>query len=1104
LNRLFRHQGAWQIPGTAAVFFLLLFSAKNQRAQPAVVFEKLPAKKTGIEFRNQLTESLNFNIIEYEYFYNGGGVAAGDLNNDGWVDLYFTGNMVPNQLYFNKGHWKFEEAAQKAGVAGRADWKTGVTMADVNADGWLDLYLCYSGKGDSLSRRHELFINQKNGTFKEEAEKFGLDLLDYSTQATFFDYDLDGDLDVFMLNHNIETLRRFDAAEMKPLRDRYIGCKLLRNDSGKFVDVSESANIKGNPINFGLGAAVADFNSDGWPDLYVSNDYLEQDYFYFNNGDGTFTDQLEKTVGHVSYFSMGNDAGDFNNDGWIDLVTLDMLPPGNFRQKLLFAPENYEFYQNMVKKKFYHQQMRNMLQLNNGDGTFSEIGQYAGISNTDWSWGALFADFDNNGWRDLLVTSGYPRDLISMEFQKFYADERLKANEGQKNERILQMLAQVPSNPIQSFLFSNNADHTFTDRSAEWGFGEKGFCNGAVYADLDNDGDLDIVTNRLNDVAGIYENKLRQAGFLTVNFSNPGSANPFGIGASAIVYSGGIRQVQEFYPSRGFQSAVHIPLHFGITATLIDSLVVKWPDGKQQKWNALKSGRHLTAIYSEATPAAAAAKKVSPPPAFIHRNDLLQYLNREDQYIDFKQQPLMPNMISYGGPKCARGDVNGDGLEDFYFCGAKNIPGKLFLQAPDGRFTESEQPALQTGIASHDADAVFFDADGDGDRDLYVVSGGYQFNAGDSLLQDRLYFNEQGIFKRLRSALPKETHSGSCVRPADLDGDGDLDLFVGGRVVPGRYPEPPASMFLINDGKGNFTDQTEAVCPELKNPGLVTDAIWLQLNGDARPDLVVVGEWMPVKVWENDGGKLSDVSEKYIPENSSGWWNRIFGDDFDGDGDVDLVIGNAGKNSQMKVSSRQPAEMWFGDFDKNGSMDPLIFYYIGDTLSPLASRDEMLDQMISLRKKFPSYHRYAGARVNDIVPDDQRLPTQPLRTERFETTYLENKGSYFEYRPLPAPAQFSPVHAITSLDYDADGNKDLVLAGNVQHARIRFGISDANYGQLYRGDGKGNFYYVQQAESGFSVRGDVRDLFTFTNRTGTFVVFAINQQPAQVYQLHRK
>ena len=1079
-----------------------LFFISTLQAQDATLFTRLQPKRTGIDFKNELTESLDQNIIAYEYFFNGGGIAAGDINNDGLTDLYFTGNMVDCRLYLNRGNLKFEDITQKAGVAGHAGWKTGATMADVNGDGFIDIYLCYSGKGDSLSRRHQLFINQGNGTFKDEAEKYGLALMDYSTQAAFFDYDLDGDLDVFMLNHSPETMRRFDAADQKSMRDHYIGDKLLRNDNEHFTDVSEQANIKGNPINFGLGVAVSDFNNDGWPDFYVSNDYLEQDYFYINNGNGTFTDKLTDAIGHVSYFSMGNDAADFNNDGLIDLMTLDMLPPDNLRQKLLFAPENYEFYQNMVKKQFYHQQMRNMLQMNNGDGTFSEIGQYAGVSNTDWSWGPLFADLDNDGLKDLLVASGYPRDLISMEFQKFYADERMKANQGEKNEKILQMLQQVPSTPVQSFMFRNNGDLTFSDMAKQWGFGEKTFTNGLVCADLDNDGDLDVVVNRLNNLSAIYQNNEKHSHYLDVQLINRNSANRFGIGARVILSAGGKKQVQEFYPTRGFQSAMHTPLHFGTTEDFIDTLIVIWPDGKMETLTRLKTDQKLTLLYEEAHESYARPPMATP--AFVPATDVIKYVNREDEYNDFKQQPLLPNMVSYRGPRCATGDVNSDGLTDIYFCGAKNLPPKLFIQAAGGTFTESPQEAFQMSLANHDADALLFDADGDGDSDLYVVSGGYQIADGDSLLQDRIYFNEGGIFSRNKKALPKETASGSCVKAADLDGDGDLDLFVGGRVVPGRYPESPRSFIMLNDGKGNFTDATDAIAPALKNIGMVTDAVWTDVNKDRRPDLVVAGEWMPVKIFINENGKLTDASDQWLPQKSSGWWSRIAATDFDHDGDMDLIIGNAGGNFQMKVSEQEPAEMYYADFDNNGSMDPVIFYYIQDTLRPLASRDEMLDQMISLRKKFPDYYTYAKATVNDILTPEQQQQAGKLEAVRFETSCLENKGDHFEFKPLPAEAQFAPVAGITVLDYDGDGIEDVILGGNVYHSRIRFGKMDANYGMLLRGDGRGRFTYVPQWQSGLSVHGDVCDIVNYKNDSGSFLIFAINQQAAKAYKLNRK
>jgi len=1080
------------------------FIAESFAQRNAPLFTELPATRTHIDFKNTLTETVDLNAITYEYFYNGGGVAVGDINNDGLPDIFFTGNMVENKLYLNKGNMKFEDITKKAGVAGHTGWKTGVTMVDINGDGLLDIYVCYSGNGDSSSRRHQLFINQGNLTFKDEATHYGVDVTDNSTQAVFFDYDRDGDLDLFLLNHNPPAMHTFDAASSKNSHDSQHGDKLLRNDNGHFVDVTVQAGIKNNPIQFGLGVTVADFNRDGWPDLYVSNDYLEQDYLYINNGDGTFTDHMEDMMGHVSYFSMGSDAADYNNDGWPDVVSLDMLPPGNYRQKLLFAPENYEFYENMINKHFYYQQMRNMLQLNNGNGTFSEIGQIAGMSNTDWSWSPLFADFNNDGNKDLLITSGYPRDLISMDFQKFYADERMKANKGERNQKILEMLKQVPSVPVQSFIFKNNGDLTFTDESSAWGFGEKTFSNGAAYADLDNDGDLDIVINRLNNTSVIYQNNLQQSHYVDVSFMNKGSKNYFGIGASVTLYSDGMKQFQEFYPSRGFQSAMHVPLHFGVKSTTIDSMIITWPDEKVQRMVHINADQKITANYQDARSIATSMKQEKEPEIFSAVPSMIPFRSEEDEYIDFKIQPAMPNMISFCAPRCAKGDVNGDGLDDLYFCGTKDYAGKLFIQTAVGNFVQSNQPELSDDSIYYDTDALFFDADGDGDKDLYIVSGGYETGAEDSSLQDRIYFNENGIFKRRVNALPKEFSSGSCVSAADIDGDGDLDLFVGGRVIPGQYPEAPESFILLNDGKGNFRDATNEVAPALKHIGLVTDAIWMDVNKDHRPDLIIVGEWMGVKFFINHNGHLIDESEKYLPEKSTGWWNRIYADDFDGDGDTDLVIGNAGLNFQMKVSEEKPAEMYYADFDNNGYVDPFIFYYIGDSLWPLASRDEALDQMISLRKKFTNYAEYARASVGDVLTPDQLKEAKKLDAVRFETSYLENEGDHFEFKSLPIQAQYSPVFAITSLDYDGDGNKDLLLAGNSSHVRIRFGKMDANYGVLLKGDGKGNFAYVPQTQSGLNVRGDVRDVIQIKNSTGNYLVFGINQQEAQVYKLNEK
>jgi len=1071
-------------------------------------FTLLPAQQTGVRFTNRLTETETNNVLAYEYFYNGGGVAVGDLNNDGLPDLYFTGNMVPDQLYLNQGHLAFKNISSTAGIGRGSGWKTGVTLVDINRDGWLDIYVCYSGNGKPDTRRNRLYINNHNLTFTEKAAQYGLDLPTFSTQAAFFDYDKDGDLDCFLLNHNIKDFKRFDAAAVKAMRDEFAGDRLLRNDGGRFVDVSAEAGIKGNPIGFGLGIAIADVNGDGWSDIYVSNDYIEQDYLYLNDGRGHFTDHLEQAVGHLSYFSMGNEITDINNDGLPDIFTLDMLPEDNRRQKLLYGPENYETYQNMLRNGFYHQIMRNMLQLNNGADpktgipTFGEIGQLAGISNTDWSWCPLFADFDNDGWKDLYITNGYLRDYTNMDFMKFYADRGLKAARGDSTA-MMDILKQMPSTVTQHYLFRNTGKLTFENKVKEWGLDQKNLSNGAVYADLDNDGDLEIITNNINAPASIYRNDSRKDArhYLQVQLgTGPATLTA---GTRVWLYGSGAVQYQEFNPSRGFQSCMYTPLHFGVgSATTIDSVRVVWPDNHSQVLRQVAANQRLLVKPEDArevwSPSAAAK-----PALFAETpGDSLPYRHTEDNYNDFKRQLLIPNMLSFQGPHLAQADVNGDGLVDLYAAGAKGQAGALLIQQKGGSWKATTQPAFEADRMHEDTDAVFFDADGDGDQDLYVVSGGFAYLPDDLLLQDRLYLNDgKGSFTRSPEGLPAERISDACVVAFDADKDGDLDLFVGGRVIPGRYPEPTSSRILVNNGKGQFTDETTPRASFLKNIGMVTDGVSMDVNKDGWTDLVIIGEWMPITVLLNEGGKSFSKQIQPSLAQSSGWWNRIAADDVDKDGDLDLVVGNFGRNCQMKPSRTEPVTMVYGDFDQNEAIDPFLCYYIQGKSYPLVSRDEALNQLFPLRRKFPTYQSYAEASLQQILTPEQLRLADTLQATSFSSILLENKGDgTFAPHDLPVEAQFAPIYALAFLDYDGDGLNDLLVGGNQSHTRIKIGKMDANYGMLFHNDGKAKFSYVPQQKSGFTVKGDVRDITVLKQGAKVQVLFDRNDDTISVYQ----
>jgi hypothetical protein len=1084
------------------VLLLTSETAFTQKPTP-VLYKSLPGTETGINFANILKETPGLNIISYEYFYNGGGVGLGDFNNDGLVDIYFSGNMQPARLYLNKGNLKFEDITLKAGVGGKRGWKTGVSIADVNGDGLLDIYLCYSGPLEKEQRTNELYINKGTGadgtglTFSEQAGKMGVADSGFSTQSVFFDYDRDNDLDLFVLNHNNENLRNFDASFVKKMVDPDAGDRLYRNDKNMFTDVTLDAGIISNPLGYGLGVSVSDLNNDGWPDLYVTNDYVEEDYLYINNRDGTFSESLKDKFGHISNFSMGCDVADINNDGWTDVFTLDMLPEDNRRQKLLYMPDNYELYNNQVKNGFYHQLMRNMLQLNNGDGTFSEIGQLSGVYCTDWSWGSLLMDFNNDGYKDLFITNGYGRDMTNRDFVKFYANERLKFLRGEPSDNMFRMLQGIPVTPVHDYLYLNNQNLQFSDVSMQAGFDKQTLSNGVASADLDNDGDLDLVINHLNAPASICRNMLVENGNSTnwVQFTLKGpSVNSFALGAVLKIFTTKGLVHLENYPVHGYQSSMHTPLHTGLPSAQIDSVSIRWPDGKIEILKNIKINTINTINYTNSTQAGRkdVSVKENITPVFSYTPSALSYTHVAPETNDFKAQPLMPTMISYNGPRIAKADINKDGLEDFFVCGAEGQASQLFTQQTNGKFISDAQPELNQDILSDDIDAAFFDADNDGDLDLYVVSGGYNFNPGDSKLQDRLYLNTNGKFYKSIGSLPVETLSGSCVRPADFDNDGDTDLFIGTRVIPGRYPESAESFLLMNDGKGKFTRAPPSINAALETLGMVTDAAWMDIENDGKKDLLVCGEWMKLHLFSNNNGKLTDVSAKHFPDTLTGWWNRLQLADMDGDGDMDLVAGNWGLNSPLKVSKSEPALMVYNDFDNNGSVDPLICYYIQGKSYPMASRDEMTDQIVSLRQRFPTYDSYANATIEDILTLQQLKSAKQLSANHFETTYFENNSGVFRSKKLPLQANFFPVFAISTGDFDRDGKQDIVLAGNTDHARIKIGKIDAGYGVLLKGDGRGNFQYINQLKSGLSVKGCTRDILMIKGKNKDQLMFAIN------------
>ena len=1063
----------------AVSLFCVILCSCNSNAD--TLFTSLDKGSTGINFQNTFFDDGPLNVANYIYFYNGGGVAIGDINNDGLQDILFTGNMVKNRLFLNKGNFKFEDITAKSGVAEKQGWCTGATMADVNGDGKLDIYICRSADINPLMRENLLFINNGDLTFSEKAKQYGLADSGYSTQSAFFDYDKDGDLDCFIINHSVQKYTA-GVQENPALRNEHnaaYASKLYRNDNGHFTDVTDAAGITSNVLTFGLGIAVSDFNNDGWPDVAVSNDFNEPDYLFMNNRNGTFTEQLRQSMDDISLYSMGSDAADYNNDGLVDLLTLDMMPEDNKTIKMHSGAENFDKFQFLFTQGFYYQYSRNMLQKNNGDGTFSEVGQLAGVSNTDWSWSALFGDYDNDGYKDLFVTNGYAKDYTEMDFMKYSIDRLIRSMNKDTFDPVPVYISKMPTHQIPSYIFQNNGNETFIKKTTEWGFTQPGVSAGSAYADLDNDGDLDLVVNKSNDYAGIYKNNAEEVAknnYLRVNLVG-NAGNERGIGTKVKLFCKGQQYYQEQSPVRGFQSSSDPVLDFGVGKnSVIDSVIVIWPDDSFQKFLNIKPNQILTVKLSDAKEKW--VYNTIPKPTLFEQSTLPDVQHHENKFSDFTVQGLLPNYLSRQGPCIEVADINKDGLEDFFMGGAKDQPSQIFIQNANGTFTLKSEPGFLKDAAGEDVAAVFFDADNDGDKDLYVAAGGYEFNDNDPALQDRLYLNDgKGNFTKKENALPQLLTSKGCVKAADIDGDGDMDLFVGGRVVAGKYPTAPHSYILLNDGKGIFTDATANICGALQQPGMVTDALFTDLNNDKQPDLIVVGEWMPIKVFINQKGKLTDASSTYIHFASTGWWNKINATDMDGDGDLDLIIGNCGLNTQFHVNDKEPMSIYYKDFDGNGSIDPVLCYYIQDVSYPVNSRDDLTEQLPGLKKKFLEYKAYATATINDIFTEDQLKDAGELKAETMQTVYLENQGSKgFTLHTLPLQAQYSPVYAIVTADVNHDGKKDIVLAGNNTWTRIKFGRYSANHGVVLLGNGKGDFTYASQPQSGLNIHGNVRSL----------------------------
>jgi enediyne biosynthesis protein E4 len=1055
----------------AALAFTLFGCSSSPEHRP--LFSRLDEGDTGIDFVNLNTETERSNILTYEYFYNGGGVAFGDINNDGLLDVYFTSTIYDNKLYLNKGDFRFEDITQSSGTACAIGWKTGVSMVDINADGFLDIYVCRSASPDPQRRKNILLINNGNNTFTDKAKEFNLDDDSYSTQAAFFDYDHDNDLDVVLLNHSTLDISNSFLINLRNSTTRYphVGNKFLKNENGKFIDVSDSVGVFGPASNYGLGVSLSDVNNDGWIDIYTGCDYTGRDKLLINQQGRSFVDATDR-LSHISKFTMGTDIADFNGDGWMDIYTLDMLPEGNKRQKQLFGADKIDVYNSMVKNGLHHQYMRNMLHLNNGNGSFSEVGQLAGVANTDWSWAALFADYDNDGIQDLFVTNGFKRDLTDNDFAKYKAFEEIgNAQRQGKKISFLEVIAKFSENKIPNYVFKGTGNLSFKDMTDDWGLGGASLTNGAAYGDLDNDGDLDLVTNNINEPAGVYRNnanELAKNNYLRVRLVSS-SKNKNALGAKVTVLANGKLFTRENLPVRGFESTVDPVLHFGLgDISIIDTLKVNWADGSEQVLTSVKSNQLLT-VTADAT--RQSYSQTNARQYFIEETpSTIRHI--ENDFVDFRVQALLPRMYSTEGPALATADVNGDGLNDIFLGGSKGQSDELWVRTNKGLVKSSN-----TFIDSKETeavDALFFDADGDRDQDLYVVTGGYEFDQNDPLLKDRLYINNgKGIFTT--TPLPDLITSGSCVTASDVDGDGDVDLFVGGRIVPGRYPETPESTILINDGKGKFSID-QHIPESLKHAGMITDAVWVNMNADSYPDLVIVGEWMPVKVFMNDKGTMTESSSTFIAQQTTGFWNCILTNDFDGDGDPDFIIGNQGLNTQLKASDNQPVTLVYDDFDKNGSIDPVVNYYIQGKDYPYPTRDELTEQLPSFKKRFTDYKSYAVAQIKNVLTKEEFDAAKKLTVSMLQTCYVRNDGGKLTFSPMPIEMQIAPVCALALIDVDGDTIADVVSGGNISASRARTGRMTGNSGFVFLHDGHGNFKTMPSVITGLNFKNDVREI----------------------------
>lgn len=1092
-------------------FLLALLMNSCQKKQPQPLFNLM--ENTGIQFENKVTDGKIENGFTFRNFYNGGGVAIGDINNDGWPDIFFTSNMGDNQLYLNKTNWQFDNITRKAGIGQDNKWYTGVVMADVNNDGWLDIYVCSSGHMQDGNRKNKLYINNHNLTFTESAASYGLDISGYCTQVSFFDYDMDGDLDCFLINNSPVPINTLNNANRRDLPEAQWpvaaflkggGDHLYRNDNGHYHEVTREAGIHGSLISFGLGVTVGDVNNDGYPDVYVANDSYERDYLYINQKNGTFKDELEQCMEHTSFSSMGADIADINNDGYPDIFTTDMLPGDDYRLKTLGSFDNIDLYRGKVKAGFHHQFMKNCLQLNNKNGTFSEVANYSGVSATDWSWGALMFDADNDGLNDIYVCNGVNHDVTNLDFMDFFANDVIqKMVLTGKKESVDEVLKEIPRNPLPNKAFRNLGNMRFTDAGTLWGFTQPSYSNGAAYGDLDNDGDLDLVVNNENQPAFIYKNNSRETGknnFIGISLKGSGN-NTFAIGSVVKVYAGNQIFTRELVPSRGFQSSVDYKIIIGLgPLTGIDSMTITWPDLTSTVLThppintvqlLLQAG--VRNIRPKTQPAAAVM--LLPEKANFDKH-------REDDYVDYYYERNLPVVTSREGPKAATGDVNGDGLEDIYIGGAAGQAGQLYLQTVSGGFIKKEEKVFTLYADFEDVAVLFFDCDHDGDLDLLVCPGGNNFQPGSREMQLRLYKNDsKGNFEIDVNAFPNNSANISVAVANDFDHDGDLDLFVGGRGVPMNYGSTPSSYVFVNDGKGHFTDMAQAKNPDIANIGMVTGAVWADVTGDKNEELIITGEWMPTRIFSFTGNHFQEI--KSTLNALYGWYQTIAAADVNNDGKMDLILGNIGENFYLHPDRQNPVKLWISDFNENGTIDKILTRTVDGQDKPVFLKHEMEDQIPRLKKQSLKHYQFAKKSMQDLFAPGVMKNCIVKQFNYASSCVAINTGNgNFSVQNLPPVVQLSSVNAVYCSDINHDGFTDLIIGGNKSTFPPQLGNLDASYGSVLMNNGKGQFTAAGPEQSGLSISGEVRDIKALTVRSKNYVLFLRNNDYPVMYRMN--